>query len=238
MNESPASAKTAPTDWISLLNEQADEWHSIDDVKIWLSAVVQRPASPDDASLQEFWDTLNLMRALVYDLHFNRVPDFKPINTKLAGVEFCFYTDAPGVLPRFRARSADQGNDSALLLAMAATVLANFAHALARHMSGDNQFDIARCEGLYRDPHVKRLSAAPNVADDEELKWRREVEVLVEKGLECSPDILRCADLFVSTSRSRFCSNACRTNTFQVIKQLKDPVYLAAKQRRYRDKKR
>jgi len=231
-----SAAKTIKIDWISVLNEQT-EWCSLSDTEKWFAGALQRPASPNKAALKQFWDNLNLIRAVVYDLHFHHTLNLEPINSGLDGARFAFQDTSIGSLPRFRATTHDD-NDSDLLSSVGATLLLEFGQSLSRHLSGDESFDVMRCEGLYRDPKLGRLSAAPDVDDAQEIAWRREVEVIVEQGLDSSAEILRCADLFVSASRSRFCSNACRTNTFQIVKQLRNPIYLADKQRRYRASKK
>lgn len=231
-----AAGKTIKINWISVLNEQT-EWSSLSDAEKWFAEALQRNANPTQAALEQFWDSLNLIRAVVYDLHFGHTLDLEPINNRLDGARFAFQSVSIGALPLFRA-TIEHENDSALLSSVGSTLLLEFGQSLSGHLSGEESFDVMRCEGLYRDPKLGRLSAAPDVDDAREIAWRREVEVIVEQGLDASVEILRCADLFVSASRSRFCSNACRTNTFQIVKQLRNPVYLADKQRRYRASKK
>lgn len=229
---------TSPLDWITLLNDQA-EWTSLDDLKVWFTTLAGREVTPSTEALTQFWDALTYVRSITYDLHFGRVADFQPLNEKLANARFGYHGDLDNSrsshIPRFRAYAADD-SDSALLTSLAQTLLMSFAQDMANHGGGED-VHISRCEGLYREPHLTRLSAAPGIDDDIEMRWREELEVLVEKGLQQSREILRCADLFVATSRSRFCSNSCRVNTFQLVKQLMDPAYLAEKQRRYRAKR-
>jgi hypothetical protein len=230
MKPDPAIPKT----WIALLNEQT-EWDSPEKISDWLSQMLQRPCAANQKSLKFFWDTLTYIREVIYAVHFGEGLDADVLNARLSSCRFSFHAKPIGYLPPLRAES--QSDDSSLLIALANTYLLAFAQDLAKVITGEGEFVVARCEGLYRDPKLQRLGAAPDIADEVELRWRREVEVLTEKGIEDSTQIHRCADLFIGNSRSRFCSDRCRTITFQLIKQLVNPNYLAEKQRRYRSKK-
>lgn len=120
---------------------------------------------------------------------------------------------------------------------MLGTLILNFSSDLSRMIeSGDGLF-VHRCEGLFRNQKADQISTVSGVNNATEELWRKEIPLIVEQRLEQTPEIQRCADLFVTRSRSKYCSDACRFATFQIAKQLKDPQYLAEKQRRYRQKK-
>lgn len=225
--------------WIQVLNEHA-EWSDHSGLKHWFDSLVDRRTNPSAEAMAVFDQSLSEMRRIVYDLHFGRNPELSWLKKQLVPIRFALHQAEdefpPSPLPIFRA-CAQGHDDSALLLSLKDTLVHQCAQFVGEVLSAGEKSNVCRCEGLYRDQKIASVSFLRSIPEEEELRWRREIAVLVEKELESEAQIQRCADLFVGNSRSRFCSDACRFSTFQIIKQLKDPDYLAEKQRRYRNKK-
>ncbi|MBY0356646.1 MAG: hypothetical protein K2W82_01485 [Candidatus Obscuribacterales bacterium] len=223
-------------DWIQVLNEQS-EWRQIEDVKKWFELLLGRKVQVTDAVLKAFDLDLCRLRQLVYDHHFQRTLDLSWLEERLQSIRFAFHAEPEkNKLPSFRACAAGD-DDSSLLVSVSDTLIHQCAQFVSDYFLKNDGADLCRCQGLYRDQNALNTSVLPAVPVTEEILWRQELAVLVEKNLQEEAQIQRCADLFVGDSRSRFCSDACRFSTFQIIKQLQDPAYLAEKQKRYRQKK-
>jgi len=222
------------------LNEQAT-WMSYEDLIQWFSGLLGRPASLSRTAVVEFQDGLNCIRQQVSAIHFHESVDIPFIDQHLKDISLelispissdSAYSNA---LPRLRAR-ASSSDDDALLRALKQTLIVQFAYFVSEALAQSEIPGIARCEGLYREGSSTHLSPADSLPEETELRWRKEIAALTEAGLESSTDILRCADYFLARSKARFCSDECRFRTFQLTKQLADPGYLAAKQKRYRER--
>lgn len=224
-------------DWIQVLNEQS-EWRRIEDAKKWFELLIGRKVQITDLALKAFDLDLCRLRQLIYDHHFQRSLDLTWLEERLKKIRFAFHgaDGEKNKLPSFRA-CATGLDDSSLLLSVSDTLIHQCAQFVSDYFLKNDGADLCRCQGLYRDLNAQSASVLPAVTTEEEILWRQEVAVLVEKNLQEEAQIQRCADLFVGDSRSRFCSDACRFSTFQIIKQLQDPAYLAEKQKRYRQKK-
>ena len=215
------------------MNEQT-VWTEPKNLEDWLAAVTQRSCRLPDSVISDFLAVLNRMREVLYDLHFHRNVDLSDLNTQLRGIQLGFQPEI-GILPRFRAWALDEG-DAALLLSVGATALVQFAGYIGEVLAG-RPLDLLRCEGLFRDANMNSLSPVQGLNVDKELEWRSEIPILIETNRLESPEVHRCADFFPG-GKGKFCSDACRFTTFQLLKQLKDPDYLAEKQRRYRARKK
>lgn len=218
------------------MNEQAT-WSSLDDVSTWLTAVFNRTLSLDEATLDKFQETLKWMRRQVTALHFYDEIDRESLNSRLTGIHLHFFASDDATdswqWPRLRVKPQGQ-SDKDLLEALENTLICQFAFFL----SEDQPAGVFRCEGLYREAGATALAPVACLPDDLELLWRKEIPLLANSGLADSAQILRCADIFPGNVKARFCSNECRFRTFQLSKQLSDPAYLAAKQKRYRQKQK
>lgn len=176
------------------------------------------------------------MRRQLSALHFGEALDLSYLNEELTGVELELAgpagTDRKRVsgLPAFRARPRGL-DDAAVLRCIEDTLVLEFAEFVGACLDDPDEARIARCEGLYRESKSRHLAPVPSFPADIELRWRKELPVLAESGLESDPEIKRCADFFIVKAKGRFCSDECRFRTFQVAKQLKEPRYLAEKHR-------
>lgn len=232
---------TATLIWTDVLNEQAT-WASYNDAATWLTSLFSKPIEVPAAAVERFHAELNFIRSQVFALHFGEAPDLASINEKLKLVRMELRSlkdsSSAGKLPCLVAAAAGPADED-LILSVSQTVLVQFASFLGAWLQDPESNEVSRCEGLYREPGAASLSPVHSVPSDIELQWRQEIPLLVEQDLLSKADVLRCADLFISArSRTRFCSDECRFRTFQISKQLTDPGYLAAKQRRYRQKMR
>jgi hypothetical protein len=231
----------AKLNWVEILNEQAT-WQVYDDLIAWASLQVGRPISLPEQAVEAFNETLNFMRRQLSALHFGEALDLGYLNEELAQVEVELVgpagTDQKKLsgLPAFRARPSGR-DDAAVLRCIEHTLLLQFAEFVGTCLDDPDENRIARCEGLYRESRSRHLAPVPSFPADIELRWRKELPVLAESGLESDPEIKRCADFFVVKAKGRFCSDECRFRTFQIAKQLKEPGYLAEKQKRYRQRR-
>lgn len=225
--------QSATINWIHILNEQT-VWLKPGDLADWFAALTKNPTPPSADSQSDFVALLNHFRAVLQDLHFGRPVDLQLLSAKAQGVRLAFQPELSN-LPLFRAVPTSKSADSQLK-AIGDTVLIQFCAYVGEVLAG-RPLDVARCEGLFRDQKMKTISPALGADTEPEVEWRCEIPILVEEGLQSSADVHRCADFFAG-GKGKFCSDACRFTTFQLMKQLKDPEYLAEKQRRYRAKKK
>lgn len=226
-----------PCTWINTLNEQS-LWRSDADAIAWF-AKLSGKKNPElgPSSLKIFSNSLCSMRNVLYSIHFEENFDLTWLQDELAELKLVFeWPPVFGFMPVLRGKS-DTASDEGLLESLRGGLLMQFASDLAQSLLEGTA--VQRCEGLYRDDKAQQISIVPEVREDIEQKWRQEIPVLVEKAIvDTDVEIQRCADFFLSTkSRSKYCSDPCRFSTFQIVKQLKEPEYLAEKQRRYRKKR-
>jgi len=228
--------------WIDILNEQA-LWISYEDLVNWFAEMLGRSPTLSQNAVEEFQNSLNLIRKQVSAIHFHEQVDAHLIDEQLQGVRLELVeslenesgTPFSSRMPAMRARARDN-NDDSLLRSLKETLILQFAAFAGEALDRKAENAVARCEGIYREGTATHLSPVPSFPAEIELRWRREIPILSESGLELSPEILRCADFFLARGKGRFCSDECRFRTFQLTKQLADPGYLAAKQRRYRQR--
>ncbi len=226
--------------FIDVLNEQTT-WQTSFDVKTWFERVSEQSA-PSDGSVSEFQSLLSEIRNAVSALHFNQSATLDWLDKYLAKLhlEFC----PPGhddqatsrLLPALRARRSSDSSDS-LLRCVGDTMVLQFAQFLSECVQS-KQILVGRCEGLFKTATLEDRDGVSQYPHEVELCWREEIPVLVESKLTDDFAIQRCADFFLVTPKGRFCSDSCRFTTFQITKQLKDPNYLAEKQKRYRQGKK
>ncbi len=245
--------KTSELSWIDTLNEQT-QWTNDLQASAWMQQLVRwRPSSsparePTSGELEFFLTLLTQIRNLVYQIHFCNSFDLgrETDATRMQDVDTAFLSHYlrnltlsfdPNSSPSLSASLNLPELSESEYVTMLGTLILNFSSDLSRMIeSGDGLF-VHRCEGLFRDQKADQISTVSGVNNATEELWRKEIPLIVEQRLEQTPEIQRCADLFVTRSRSKYCSDACRFATFQIAKQLKDPQYLAEKQRRYRQKK-
>ncbi|MBX9693003.1 MAG: hypothetical protein K2Z81_11510, partial [Cyanobacteria bacterium] len=192
------------------------------------------------AALLSFERTLDFIRMQASEIHFNGRADLKAIDNRMKNIRIEVgsetYPNASLRLPALHAK-IEGDDDDALLKVVEDTVLLQFSIFVGQAHDRSDETIFARCEGIFREESAEAIFPVHEFPLDVELKWRQEIPVLVEQNLEQTPEIQRCADFFIPKGRARFCSDDCRFRTFQLVKQLTDPKYLANKQRRYRQKK-
>ena len=229
--------------WVEVLNDQSD-WVSAQDGAGWFGKLLGLENTViSNATLERFMDSLCQMRSIVYALHFGEEPNFAWLKSELAAAQLDFdWPQENPSLPALRGKTSSDSTDG-LLDSFRVGLILQFASELADSIGtagdkGKERITVQRCEGLYRNPRANKISIVPAISEETELRWRKEIPVLVEESLlESDTEIQRCADLYIASSRSKYCAERCRYSTFQIIKQLKEPDYLAEKQRRYRKKK-
>ena len=225
--------------WIDVLNEEST-WTQRSQVADWLAALLDSSGF-SDSDLSTFERELTSMRAALGTLHFGGRPDLGWLDNRLTNIQLtiCYEQFLPqsciSALPLLHARV--EGNDpDALLKALTETMLLQFADFIARAVAEEKAPSIARCEGLFKENSNAKLSTVRSISDESERQWRKEIEVLCQNDLTDTPAIQRCADIFIAGPKAKFCSDACRFATFQLLKQLKDSRYHADKQKKYRTK--
>lgn len=227
--------------WITALNEET-VWTSNTDALKWLGEVTGRPLAVDagDPALAAFLADISFIRVQVSHLHFGEPVNLKALDQRLANIDLMLADPDPSKeslvsLPLFRARP--MGNsDQYIIRSIGDTLIVQFAQFIGDAVQSGSNVAVARCEGLFRETKSK-LERAQVLSSEMEGRWRNEISVLKEVGPETAEEIMRCEDLFLAHPKTRFCSDACRFNTFQITKQVKDPGYLAQKQKRYRSRK-
>lgn len=234
-----------------MLNE-ASEWKTDAEIISWFSKQVlgtgpreANSISSESPILQRFKSTLFQIRRTVYDFHFELSANLEWLKSDLRELQLDFdlppqdlaLAGLPLLLSGSFQDSANWQVEEKALERLRGAVLLDFAFDLSKSMGQGKTPCAQRCEGLYRDQAAAGISMLPEIGEDMERCWRSEIEILKENSLESDSSIQRCLDLFSADSRSRFCSDKCRFNTFQIVKQIKDPGYLAEKQKRYRLKK-
>jgi hypothetical protein len=240
LDQGPKGKMSQALSWINVLNEET-QWHSNHSMRQWLSAIFCHSFQCSDEDLEQFEAQLAQMRRTIESLHFGEVPDVQWLDKQLACIKLtvCYESFLPQsvrtVLPLLHAQ-VQGNNDPDLLKALGQTLLIQFAEFVAATLGDQHGPSIARCEGLFRDSNQPQLSIVRSIPEESERKWREEIEILRQNELASTASVQRCADIFISSPKARFCSDACRFTTFQLVKQLKDPRYHAEKQKKYRSK--
>ncbi|MBA3859868.1 MAG: hypothetical protein C0507_23410 [Cyanobacteria bacterium PR.3.49] len=221
--------------WIDTLNEETG-WTGDGDVLDWLYKLTGRRLNLSSGELATFFEQLGFMREQVTSLHFGESPALECLQERLQGISLTINEehDLNG-LPLLMARQASN-SDADFLKSVCDTLLIQFAAFLSEALDSQSSPKIVRCEGLFREEQQerKRLGALPA---QRESAWRAEISLIHEAEPRVADEIQRCEDLFVLSSKAKFCSDACRFATFQISKQLKEPGYMKEKQRRYRNRK-
>ncbi len=228
-NEAESAPGTQrPLDWAELLNEEA-QWHDYADFLGWFSNVAPLFSVPGPDQFQSFRDDLNFIRRQAAKIYFNGAVDIPAINDRLATLSFRIEPSWEGSrLPLFVAHTSSEVN---VLDGVAGAMLVDFAKFVADFIAGGP--GLCRCEGVFRDQRAEELQLT-----EFETQYRDEIDLLSDGPSPEDQSLQRCADFFVGRRKARFCSDACRFMTFRISKQLKEPGYLADKQRRYRNRKK
>lgn len=227
--------------WIEALNEQT-EWRDAGDLLSWLREVTGSDIKASNQATDEFQDCISFMRVQAGRLHFLEPIDLRSINAMLHEIKLMIETPqqtsknrSGSRIPLFRAEVSGKDDDSVVKM-LQLTLFAQFAQFVAESLEKGADRAILRCEGLFRKDSIREgiYQLNDNETERIEQRYREEIPLLVETGLVADPEIQRCEDVFVMRPKAKFCSDACRFSTFKISKQLKDPNYLAEKQRRYR----
>lgn len=224
--------------WVDVLNEQT-RWHERADLKQWFVEQAGRQVSLLDGTIEGFEEALGFMRRQIANVHFGEPVDLLWLDTQLKTVTLGLLHHQGAQegdssrLPRFRARVKGM-HDTDLLRALKDSLLVQFAEYVGDTLDSESKGSVLRCEGLHKRNAGRPIAPAATYSAEVEDQWRDEVMTHVHVSPEEADDIERCAYLFIGAPKSRFCSDACRFATFQITKQVQEPDYLAAKQRRYR----
>ncbi len=217
-----------PLDWTEMLNEEA-QWHDYADFKEWFSKIAPQLSYPQPEKFQEFRNELKFIRRQAARIYFSGEVDIEAINSRLANISFRIVPSwaERSRLPLLVAHTADHD----VLDGVRGAMLMDFAKFVADYVAGGP--GLCRCEGVFRDQRAEELQLT-----EFEDRYRREIDLISDQHELEDQSLQRCADFFVGRRKARFCSDACRFMTFRISKQLRDPGYLADKQRRYRNRKK
>lgn len=232
----PSSTKKASAtevesllDWREILNEEA-VWHDYDEFVVWFNQIAPTLVTPQNREFQKFRADLALIRSWATQVYFGQKPDVSAVNQRLNSIVLEIDVDATAGT-RLPSLLAVAREGEGILDRLFGGLLVGFAQFVAAYQNGGP--GLCRCEGVFRDARMSDQELT-----DAEKRYRQELSLLDEECLLEDTAIQRCADFFFGRSKARFCSDACRFMTFQISKQLKEPGYLAEKQRRYRSKRK
>ncbi len=230
--------------WFEALNEQV-EWSDPSMMLKWQADVFGFQLQPGQQSQGKFALSLRQMRMHLGSAHFESSVELSWLDEELKSCRPRLNAkSAPNSrLPAFRADAAEPDSSSAaseadmLIEQLRLTLLMQFAQFIGSTIDSGVEYgrSVDRCRGLYRDESKVPESAAYPASL--EKQWRNEIELLQEFET-AAVDVVRCEYFFPKTAKGRFCSDSCRFSTFQITKQLQEPNYLAAKQKRYRASKK
>lgn len=243
--------------FIDVLNEQAT-WSDLEDARIWGAKVLSQNLADCNDELSMLSRDLGFIRQQLSKLHFGEKLAVDELDDRLSTIRLSFVLESdvsafssqsglPSELPSLRAASSGS-SPGEMVRCLRETLLVQFALFLSDALGVRAEKRIARCEGLYRKEVSRNYKTRARLISEEssidgngdrnlEEQWRKEVPLLAESDGAAVRDLIRCEDFFVPTKAAKFCSDACRFNTFQIKKQFSNPDYLADKQRRYRNRK-
>src|SRR5262249_51218191 len=147
-------------------------------------------------SIEEFVAMLTYIREQATALHFRERLDLEGIDRRLSCVSLSFGASEHACLPALHARPGSEGDDD-LLKAFAETILLRFTEFAGDCLDSNFAVDIARCEGIYRENAPADPEYVNLFAPHSESRWRKEIPILVQAGLEESEEVQRCCDFFV-----------------------------------------
>ncbi len=223
--------------WVDVLNEQT-RWYERADLKQWFADLVGRPTNLSDGTIEGFEEALVYMRRQIANRHFDEPIDLVWLDTQLKTLTLGLLhhqgaqVGENSKLPSFRARIKGM-QDADLLRAFKETLLVQFAEYIGETLDSKSHGMVGRCEGLQPTSVLQPIAEIAKHAPELEEQWRSELMATVPEAE--AAEISRCATLVIVTGgqKSRFCSDACRFATVQIIKQSPEPELLAVKQRRY-----
>jgi hypothetical protein len=220
--------------WINFLNESCT-WETKALAEQFLSATTGSAIKLAPAEIASICELESYMREQLASIHFNRRLDFEYINGRLSKLQLQLsdkkskrkHNRLPSLCPlsNVENRPLEQILDS---------VLFQFACFLGETVDGETQYTVARCEAVYETRTLKESKSFYKKFRSLENSWKK--EVLADSTV--AGDLERCADFFICTPGTKFCTDACRFNSFAVRKQIEIPGYQAEKQRRYRERQK
>jgi hypothetical protein len=218
-------------DWVVFLNE-ACTWETKEQANNYLQTIAGTAIDLSASEMAELSAAEAYMREQLNALHFGRALSIQYINERLAHVKLQLRAadnDLNSGLPSLSAFSSGRSDVGNII----ETLLFQFAVFLGDTMDGAATYRVGRCEALCRSKTVADCTAFYRKFRSLEESWKEEIA----HDLANTDEIERCADFFVATHGGKFCSDACRFNSFALRKQLENPDYQAEKQRRYRSRK-
>lgn len=221
-------------DWIMFLNEAAT-WETRELAEGFFSAVAGHELRLDEFNAKEVSLVEAYLREQLNLLHFKGVLNFDYLNERLGRMALRLVypegNQSHDALPQFRAVSTSGWLSVADILD---TFLLQFAAYLSDTAGGARVNEVFRCEGLCSKDSVLDCRTYYERFQTLEESWKN--EVLENTGIE--RPIERCSDYFVANPGAKFCSDSCRFSTFALRKKMQAPEYQAAKQKRYRERKK
>ena len=223
--------------WINFLNESCT-WETKTQAEQFLSTTSGSAIELTPGEISSMSELESYMREQLASIHFNRRLDFEYINERLSKLQLQLNeknsTNKQHRLPSLCPLSSTK---IMTLQQILDSLLFQFACFLGETVDGETPYSVARCEAIYKTRTLEDCKNFYKKFRSLEDSWKK--EVLADSSN--AGELERCADFFISTptaKNTKFCSDACRFNSFAVRKQIETPGYQAEKQRRYRERQK
>lgn len=231
MKALPAMSKPNGLAWINFLN-QSSTWETQEQAEEFLSRAASAAIKLTGDEVRSLSQLETYMREQLAALHFQKPLALAYINRRLERIHFRLEVVSPDItaeeaLPSLRAQSPDSASSAEQLFD---TLLLQFAIFLGDTLDGHSPYTVSRCEAICRKKSVADCQRFYEKFRSLEDSWKAEVS----SDLKNNDEVERCADFFQASPGAKFCSDACRFNSFALRKQMSSPSYQAEKQRRYR----
>jgi hypothetical protein len=223
-------------DWVRFLNEAAT-WETQEQAESFFSDAGGRTVRFDREDVSELSAVETYLREQISALHFKRMLDVEFLNSRLEQMTFRlsqFNEIEPASGAALPALRATRTTAATTLVQILDTLLFQFACFVSDTMSGAAPMGVFRCEGLCHTDAVADCKTYYDRFQSLEAAWK--LEVVADSSLNGIFE--RCSDYFMAGPGAKFCSDSCRFTTFALRKKMQTPDYQAAKQRRYRERKK
>lgn len=221
-------------DWVRFLNESAT-WEKQSQGEAFFSALCGREVRFNDSDLQNVSDTETFLREQLSALHLGKELDVVTLNKRLERMtlRLIHKEENPSKLSLPRLRTWCPGTEPAVF-EIVDTFLFQFACFISDTVDGASSVNVFRCEGLCHKDSVADCKKYYERFASLEKSWKSEVL----PDLAMAGELERCSDFFLAAPGAKFCSDSCRFSTFAFRKKMQSPDYQAAKQKRYRERKK
>ena len=225
--------------WVGFLNE-ASTWESQTQAERFFSHVSGDEVRLTQSEIAELSQLEYYIREQLAAMHFGRKLDLESMNKCLAKLRLHMSIrsstqDDETISLLLPSLQASLGNDRSKVESILDTFLFQFAVFTGGVLDSSAPYSVSRCEAICRKRSVDDCKHHYQRFRSLEDTWRLEVA----SDLQNIDEVERCADFFISgTNGAKFCSDACRFNSFALRKLMTTPSYQAEKQKRYRERQK